>query len=79
MIWNDWRQKRRADARARVTDCLNATSGMTGYQLMKCTGMGAARLYVALAELEQEDKLNVRWQDGQYPLRRLYQLAGRES
>jgi DNA-binding PadR family transcriptional regulator len=77
--WNEWRQKRRADARARVITCLRVKSGLSGYQLMKDTHLRGARLYVALGELERDGEITGRWVDGPYPRRRLYQLAERRK
>lgn len=74
-MWSEWRQKRRAEVRARVTDFLRAKPGATGYQLMRGAHLSGPRLYVALGEMESAGEVTSCWQDGPYPRRRLYRLA----
>lgn len=67
-------QRRRQQAELIVVGAL--TDGeLSGYPLMKRTGLGPGRLYDALARLEDAGRITAAWAEGPRPRRRVYRLA----
>lgn len=70
-------QRRRQQAELLVIGAL--TDGEApGFTLMRRTGLGPGRLYVALARLEGTGRIASDWADGPHPRRRLYRLTDRD-
>ena len=73
-VVRSWSERRRETARIRVTQALAGGSEMSGPALSAATGMGTARLYPTLMEMEDRGHVSSRWVDGDFPRTRLYRL-----
>jgi DNA-binding PadR family transcriptional regulator len=70
-------QRRRRQAELLVIGALAEIQPgtLSGYPLMKATGLSSGRLYEALTRLEGAGRITSQWADMPYPRRRLYRLA----
>jgi uncharacterized protein (DUF433 family) len=70
-----WRAERRNRKLDLVRAALSAHPDAPSPVIARCAGIGPARVYVYLAELETAGEVTSRWADGPYPRRRLYRLG----
>lgn len=75
-----WIRHRSAARRQRdeavVAGVLLRQGAMSAWPLTQATGLRTMRVYAALARLERDGTVVSDWEDGPYPRRRLYRLAG---
>lgn len=57
---------------SKIIELLNDGEERSGAQIAQQLCIGSAKLYPALAQLEQSKVIASRWEDGTYPRRRLY-------
>lgn len=68
--------RRKQQAMERVIEALgNGDEWHYVLDLLRATGLSSGRLYPALDQLLAEGRIMARWEDGQWPRRRLYLLA----
>ncbi len=69
-----WSARRRETANVRVSQALASGGEMSGKALTDATGMGPARLYPTLVEMEDRGDVSSRWVEGPSPRTRVYRL-----
>lgn len=76
MSWRSRRFARQEAEMDRLIDALRAHPDAPALRLARCAGISPAKVYVYLAQLEEQDAVSATWADGPYPRRRLYRLSG---